>query len=243
MSRNGLFADDGMVTDPANAIAQAIKGVRTLVTSTKDGMDTQISAITQTLAAINAKNNSQDEALNAITTGLAGVGQNATNLAAAFAAIKERFDDLEVENTPCWARAVQTNGFTVLTTSGNAVPLTSHTLAGGTEFYPDFGGGIKVPYSGAYMVMWNACISGGATDYARLTPQVYRNGSLAMTLPSLISAKPNGQDITGSRSAIVYLNDLDCVTLRGSSTSPNVSSWGDSGRIGTDLFVQWLGWR
>ena len=243
MPRNGLFADDGMVTDLVNAIEQAIKGVRTLMTSTEDDLEDQISTINQSLEGIKTKNTSQDEALAAITNGLAGVGENATTLAAAFAAIKERFDDLEVENTPCWARAVQTNGFTVLTTAGNAVPLTSDTLAGGTEFYPDFGGGIKVPYSGAYLVMWNAYISGGATDYARLTPQVYRNGSLVMTLASMISAKPNGQDITGSRSAIVYLNDLDCVTLRGSSTSPNVSSWGDSGRIGTDLFVQWLGWR
>lgn len=243
MGRNGLFADDGMVVDLAIAIAQAIKGVRTLVSTTESDLDSQISSINQALVAINDKNASQDETLNTISNGLAGVGENATTLAAAFAAIKERFDDLEVENTPCWARAVQTNGFTVLTTAGNAVPLTSDTLAGGTEFYPDFGGGVKVPYSGAYLVLWNTYISGGATDYARLTPQVYRNGSLVMTLASLISAKPNGQDITGSRSAIVYLNDLDCVTLRGSSTSPNVSSWGDSGRIGTDLFVQWLGWR
>ena len=243
MPRNGLFADDGMVTDLANAIAQAIKGVRTLVTSTEDGLEDQISTINQSITNINAKNTSQDETLAAITTGLSNVGENNTTLAAAFAAIKERFDDLEVENTPCWARAVQTNGFTVLTTAGNAVPLTSDTLAGGTEFYPDFGGGIRVPYSGAYLVMWNAYISGGATDYASFVPQVYRDGALFTRLPNMLVSKPNAQDVTGSRSAIVNLNDLDCVTLRGSSTSPNVSSWGDSGRIGTDLFVQWLGWR
>lgn len=243
MGYNGKFADDGRVSELADVIANAIKGMQVAVDGLNDALTGRIEANeTEILAAAN-KNAEQDATLTAIVNGLSGLTNGVGDLSTAFDAIAARFDNLEMENKPVWGRVIQTNGFTKLTSAGNPIPLTYDHGSGDMEYYPDFGGGMRVPYNGAYLVFYNVFVSGPVTEYATIKPQIYRDGVLHDSLPVAIVAKPNGADVTISRSAIVYLQDLDCLTLRGSSTSPNVSSWGDSGRVGTDMLALWLGYR
>ena len=243
MGYNGKFADDGRVSELADVIANAIKGVQVAVDGVSDVLSGRIDAHDNALFAIGAKDAEQDNTLDTIVNGLGGLTGSLGDLNSAFDAIARRFDNLEMENKPVWGRATQTNGFTTLTAAGNPIPLTYDRGSGDMEFYPDFGGGMRVPYSGAYIVFYNVFVSGPVTEYATIKPQIYRDGVLHDSLPVALVAKSNGSDVTISRSAIVYLQDSDCLTLRGSSTSPNVQSWGDSGRVGTDLLALWLGYR
>lgn len=243
MGYNGMFADDGRVSELADVIANAIKGMQVAVDGLNDVLTGRIEANESEILAATNRNAEQDNTLAAITNGLSGLTNGVGDLSAAFDAIAARFDNLEMENKPVWGRVTQTNGFTTLTTSGNPIPLTYDRGSGDMEYYPDFGGGMRVPYTGAYIVFYNVFVSGPVTGYATIRPQIYRDGVLHDSLPVAIVSKPNDADVTISRSAIVYLSDLDCLTLRGSSTSPNVSSWGDSGRVGTDMLALWLGYR
>lgn len=224
MPRNGLFADDGRVTD----FALYAKNRMTDIENNRTALATRVTAAEGDITIL--EGNIADEA----NTRAADVAGLAAQVAGFNTASQDRDNAILSRLTVC-GRAAASAGFQSLA-GGVAVTLTNQVASGGVTFSAANGGGLTVSEPGHYLVTANAHFSGASEYTGHMSVRRWRSGA-STVLMTLKTWKADAEDYTVNASGVFTLVAGDTITLYGISPG---TSWGD-GNQGTGVSLVRVG--
>ena len=267
MARNGLFADDGRVTELALAIGrklgEAINRISALDAKAVEltNTDTDHAALLNSLDLITKALKATDVDLSTLIDGKADIS-SVSALVAKFATyynmnqVDDMFDSRDnmidlisrqimaatMASEQRYGKLAQTSLFFRLTTAEQYLPLSLDRTIGGFQYDTSLGRGcLIVPEDGYYSINVAILFAGGV-GYCQGSAKIMQPAS-GTSYPSTVVQgwKPTGDDMILSRTEDVFLPRFTKVASVARVTGDaNISAWGDSQMLGSTLSVRKL---
>lgn len=265
MARNGLFADDGRVTELALAIGrklgEAINRISGLDAKAVElaNTDTDHAALLNSLDLITKALKATDVDLSTLIDGKADIS-SVSALVAKFATyynmnqIDDMFDSRDnmidlisrqimaatMASEPRYGKLAQTSLFFRLTTAEQYLPLSRDITIGGFQYDTSLGRGcLIVPEDGYYSINVVVLFSGGV-GHCLGGAKIMQPASGTAYGSALVQGwKATGDDMILSRTEDAFLPKFTKVASFGRLTGDAViASWGDSQMLGSTLSVR-----
>ena len=267
MARNGLFADDGRVTELALAIGrklgEAINRISALDAKAVEltNTDTDHAALLNSLDLITKALKATDVDLSTLIDGKADIS-SVSALVAKFATyynmnqIDDMFDSRDnmidlisrqimaatMASEQRYGKLAQTSLFFGLTTAEQYLPLSPDTAVGGFQYDTSLGRGcLIVPEDGYYTINVVVFFSGGVGHCLGGAKILQPASGTPYQAVLLQGWKATGDDMILSRTEDAFLPKFTKVASFGQVPGgATISSWGDSRMFGSTLSVRKL---
>lgn len=267
MARNGLFADDGRVTELALAIGrklgEAINRISALDAKAVEltNTDTDQAALLNSLDLITKALKAADVDLSTLIDGKADIS-SVSALVAKFATyynmnqIDDMFDSRDnmidhissqimaatMASEPRYGKLAQTNVFFNLTTAEQYLPLSPDATVGGFLYDTSLGRGcLIVPEDGYYSINVVIFFAGGVGHCVGGVNILQPASGTAYEASPVHGWKPSPDDMVLSRTEDVFMPKFTkLASFARASSGASISSWGDNRMLGSTLSVRKL---